>query len=322
MTTTSQQRFAAVPSASQSPPSPKAQGYSVAVVNRLEALVSAPDGTTSIFSATIEIVTPPMAEAYLAKMRPNRKIRDGRVTMWAGLMEAEKWRLTNQGIAFDSDGYLIDGQHRLWGVIRSGKPVAFLVVRGLPTAAQNLIDGGTPRKAGDQFDITFATRDGKQRVAIARVIHLLRTGWAAPTQAIPTEEAFAQIERYRAEIEWALGVFPSRRAVAPAPVVGAWCYAYPTAPEQIAEFADSYVNGAGLDRGDPLLLLREHVISVGATGDSTLRMEMALKAARAIWARMNGESVKRLYASTEGLLGLAANRGDPIAPAWAWHSVR
>jgi hypothetical protein len=299
----------------------EAQGYSVFVGTRLEAIVTAPDGSTSIFSASLEVVTPALAATYLAKMRANRRVADRQVAKYVRAMEANNWRPTNQGIAFDSDGYLIDGQHRCHAVAKSGTPAVFLVVRGLPAAAQNVLDAGRARGAGDQFNITFGTRDGKQRVAVARVIHLLRTGWMSHTEAISNDEAFDLVARYSHELDWALTTLSTRRRVAPAPVMAAWAYAYGAAPA-VASWAESYSEGSGLSKGDPLLMLRELASTPEPTGGSTGRMEMALKALRALWAKVNGEPIRRLYASTEGLLGFAGMRGDDISKAWDWYRVR
>lgn len=74
-------------------------------------------------------VTPKMAKEWLThNAENNREINLGRVKMYAEDMRNGKWKLTHQGIAFNADGQLIDGQHRLRAVIKSGVSVRMLVM--------------------------------------------------------------------------------------------------------------------------------------------------------------------------------------------------
>lgn len=67
-------------------------------------------------------------------------------------MSADNWKLTHQGIAFDVNDDLIDGQHRLEGVRQSGKTIRMVVSTGWPVDNNNgavklidVIDGQKPR---------------------------------------------------------------------------------------------------------------------------------------------------------------------------------
>ena len=46
-------------------------------------------------------------------------------------MQDGKWRLNGKTICFDSTGRLLNGQHRLSAVVRSGVTLTTVVVRGL-----------------------------------------------------------------------------------------------------------------------------------------------------------------------------------------------
>lgn len=78
---------------------------------------------------TMMTVTPKTAKEWLThNAENNRHINGKRVKMYAEDMKNNKWKLTHQGVAFDADGQLIDGQHRLEAVIKSGVPVRMLVM--------------------------------------------------------------------------------------------------------------------------------------------------------------------------------------------------
>lgn len=94
-------------------------------------------------------VTPETAERWLSGNTVNRKLRERRVQQYARDMVAGRWHSSNDAIAFDPDGHLINGQHRLNAVARSGVTVVFLVVRNMPSESMTTMDSGAGRSAGD-----------------------------------------------------------------------------------------------------------------------------------------------------------------------------
>jgi len=61
-------------------------------------------------------VSPDMALKWLEGNTHNRPINQAHVNRLAKEITAGRWQLTHQGIAFDTKGILIDGQHRLWAI--------------------------------------------------------------------------------------------------------------------------------------------------------------------------------------------------------------
>lgn len=78
-----------------------------------------------------------------------RSLRQSHVNWLASQMSAGKWRLNGEPIIIGSDGYPLDGQHRLWAVVESGVTVTFLVVRGVDPATFATIDTGVARTCSD-----------------------------------------------------------------------------------------------------------------------------------------------------------------------------
>ena len=77
-------------------------------------------------------ITPEMAKEMLEKnMANNRKINHDTVRRYARIMKAGGWNLTHQGIGFDEQGELIDGQHRLMAIVMANVPVKMLVTYGV-----------------------------------------------------------------------------------------------------------------------------------------------------------------------------------------------
>ena len=72
-------------------------------------------------------ITPKIAREMLTKNVCNRSFRHTWVSVLAQDMLNGNWELTPSPIIFDEDGTLIDGQHRLMAVEKSGVTCSFVV---------------------------------------------------------------------------------------------------------------------------------------------------------------------------------------------------
>lgn len=123
----------------------------------------------------IETITPEIAAAYLLKNKSNRNISQLHVDALCRAMVGDEFYLTHQGIAFDEDGNLIDGQHRLCAVVKSGKPVKINVTYGVAADSKISIDTQMrTRSYADALTIEGDSLGTKQIVAACRVWMLLK----------------------------------------------------------------------------------------------------------------------------------------------------
>jgi len=109
-------------------------------------------------TARVEKIDPKTARRYLATMVPNRKVKEDTVAQYANDMINAKWLVSPQGIAFDEEGRLFEGQHRMLAVIRADMPVELLVLRGFPVkqASQktmDVVDSGVGRSLADRLKL-------------------------------------------------------------------------------------------------------------------------------------------------------------------------
>ena len=77
----------------------------------------------SVYTMTVETISPDRAEEYLAANRGNGQ-----------------WMFNAQPICFSRSGRLLNGQHRLSAVLEAGQPIEVLVMRGLPELAFQTYD--------------------------------------------------------------------------------------------------------------------------------------------------------------------------------------
>ncbi len=100
---------------------------------------------------TVTPVDPDTARRWLGYNVKNRKITSSTWTRYARDMAAGNWQFTGEPIKFDTNGNLIDGQHRLLAIIDSGTTVLLPVVRGLQSRSQDVMDTGRKRSAADML---------------------------------------------------------------------------------------------------------------------------------------------------------------------------
>jgi len=101
-------------------------------------------------------VTPEQAKEWIENANaknPRKAINWGNVTRFAEIMEAGKFTTTHQGIAFDRFGNLVDGQHRLLAVIKSGVAIYLMVTTGVSMHCVPDMDQGSKRNTATILDI-------------------------------------------------------------------------------------------------------------------------------------------------------------------------
>lgn len=99
----------------------------------------------------VETITPVLAEEYLRRNTKNRQLRSNIVSYYASQMKNGQWMLNGEGIIFNEENVLVDGQHRLAAVVESGVNVDMLVVRNADKDSFTTIDSGVSRKIRDTF---------------------------------------------------------------------------------------------------------------------------------------------------------------------------
>lgn len=103
--------------------------------------------------ATVERITPEMATEILLGNTHNRDYSKALCMRYLREMCDGRWQLNGEPIIIADSGKLLDGQHRLNALEQYGKPLDFLVVRGVQEEAFSTIDTGSARKGKDVLSI-------------------------------------------------------------------------------------------------------------------------------------------------------------------------
>lgn len=102
-------------------------------------------------SICFELLTPDEAKELLDRTTfENRRVRKSSELRYAKMMHDGDWMDFTSMIVIDSSGSVIDGQHRLLAQIDSGETIGYVVMRGVPTSAYQVIDSGIRRRTSDR----------------------------------------------------------------------------------------------------------------------------------------------------------------------------
>lgn len=213
-------------------------------------------------------ITPQLAADFLELNTRNRVLNQQAVADMARQMRAGLWRSTHQGIALDTNGDLIDGQHRLSAIVASGVTVPMLVTTGLEACAFDSIDTGRKRTAADTVGLTLG--DAKHRNNIAATLaveHLVNTGQRLRNVEVPA--LLEQNPDVRQAVEIGLDTYTAFRGHCP-PRALTWfaMRARRAALHTANMFLDSLKTGADLPQTSPILQLRNRLL-FGSSGPSS-----------------------------------------------------
>lgn len=125
-----------------------------------------------MMTTTVETISPEIANEYLKlNKHTNRPLNKRHVDTLVREMQRGNFLHTHQGIAFDEDGDLFDGQHRLTAIVRSGVPVTMNVTRGVDNKCMLVSDRGVSRSMRDVMVISGgADKKSRSPMCSAKVL--------------------------------------------------------------------------------------------------------------------------------------------------------
>jgi hypothetical protein len=218
----------------------------------------------------LETVTPADAKRMLSDTEKNgaqnRALSKRRVSLIAEAIKKGDYKTTHQGIALDKKGSVVDGQHRLHGIVESDTAVRMLVTRGLEDDAMQVIDRGRSRTLGDVVSIGGMSY-GNRRVAIARsIIQFIRDEGEGKSENMDVldSDVLDVMAKFSDGIEWVLRL-PKTQRYASAAMQAVFVIAYLCFPTSIEELGQKFFTGSDLEKDSPMLTLRNHLSRAGQT---------------------------------------------------------
>jgi hypothetical protein len=217
----------------------------------------------------IQLVTPKMAQEWLEGNVDNRNLREARVLQHSQVLQRDEWELTGDCLVFDEDGTLLNGQHRLSAVVVTGIPARFVVLRGVPSKAQEVFDSGLARTLGDQLQrrgVPYYTYVSSALFWLHRLAYSEATGIAHYAEPGMRPSFRQLLKLYDDNKELSEEAAKIGRHVNNLKVrAGATLAIYhrlrqvddPNIDEEVDLFFEKWVTGAELRASDPIFRLRE-----------------------------------------------------------------
>lgn len=251
-------------------------------------------------------VSPQLATEWLTHNTNNRPLSKNAVQQLADRIQRGEWQLTHQGIAFDEDDVLIDGQHRLAAIVKAGIAVPLTITHGVPRTAFTVMDTGRKRTGRDA--LTLAGEANATHLAAAlRGLHLYlhapNSAWSGGGSVTSNDQLLTMLSEHpdiRNALPHGLALNRASRVTVTAATIGWYVTAQARPDIDQSSWEEGVVTGARLTPGDPRLTLRNTMLNLAANrthrrrDDSRGHLLYYLKAWNA-W--VEGRSIKLLRRS-------------------------
>lgn len=211
-------------------------------------------------------ITPEMATDWLNKFAygGQRPLSDATVVKYAKDMKNGEWTVDGQAIAFGSNNKILNGQHRLWACIEAGVAFTTTVVRGVNPEAFKNYDSQKPRSAADVIAST-GTLKYRRPIATASTLCLryCGSGKRLNTASLTNREISNYFDDHPDIETWV--ELASRGVMRPyaAPLAAVLYLASHKYRARGLEFVERMVDGVGLEKGSPVLALRNRLMGAG-----------------------------------------------------------
>jgi len=255
-------------------------------------------GESDVMKTTVESINSRKAEAYLATACRNRRIKHGRVSQYRDQMLRGLWRLTHQGIAFNVDGQLFDGQNRLHAVLGTDLIIPMSVTRNVPSSAMLVADRGCTRTDADAMEIEGLMSSTIAIATAHRMMNGTRTDGNSGRMCLSDLRDF--LEDHEEALEFATsGSGPRGAMKAAVRAVIARAYDCDENLPRLQEFKDAMITGriSNPDEDGAAITLRNFLQRVG----KVTVMEMHRKAEASLRAFLDRRDLKKVYESPEEL---------------------
>lgn len=279
----------------------------------------------------IVTIQPEQAKRLLECQPTQRPVDDRHVALLRAEIEAGRFTLTHQGIAFDETGLLFDGQHRLWACFLSGHAISAWVFFNEPRSNFDVVDTRSKARSNGQLAVVkgqfsnLAHADAAS--AAGRFLHTYDLG-LNPT--LP----YTHITFMSREMDAVLAAHPglpamvqqfrdrqaARRLRLPsAPCIALFTMFAEASPAKAAIFLHQVLTGENLKNGDPALTLRNSAASSAPTQRGRA-VDVTYRIARAWNHFYAGRTVLKLYGSDAANGTKASKGGRDVFPEVAGYT--
>lgn len=218
-------------------------------------------------TAQFETITPEMATALLDKNYHNRHLNKRNLDKVIMEINRGNFKITGESVKLSESDILLDGQHRLWGIVKTGKPQTILVIRNLDEDVFKYLDTGKTRNAADVLAIEGIANPGRMSSIARFIINFSRGHYFAVANSNIVDKAYmitnADTSKFvndnlEALVESSKYGFNKYNKLLTGSTLSALHFLFSKISEDSADdFCHKLGEGTNLDSTSPIFVLRE-----------------------------------------------------------------
>lgn len=164
---------------------------------------------TPVMQTMVRRITPDLAVRWLERNTRNRPLDQKHVDFLVSEIKGGRWKLTHIGIAFDVNGVLQDGQHRLWAVVLSGCSVEMNVTINTDENSIEYIGGEKKRMAHERMNLSGRYPGGVNRNHLATLRTMLQSFQSPRTR--PFSHEMDLMAQHKSAVDFAVEYLATNR---------------------------------------------------------------------------------------------------------------
>lgn len=264
--------------------------------------------TSNTIKTDVITVTPNTARKLLEQNTGNRKVSQANLNKVKAAISRGDWALNGEAIKIAKTGRILDGQHRLHACIELDTPIETLIVYGLDDDTQDTMDTGKARTVADVLAISGYKNAVPLAAATIAIIRAEKWGIRAAVAAgsssytITAKQALERLTEEPSLAELPTIVSPVKKIGIPGKTAGLIYYICSGISQEDADdFFSKLASGEGLDRGNPILALRNQVINIKQETRGQVNQQIVAALMIKAWNKYRtGEETKLLRFSPGG----------------------
>ncbi len=265
-------------------------------------------------TAVVEKISSSTAAEMLEGNTSNRNVSDYKVDEYAMAMKKGNFPFTGEPIQITKKGRLLNGQHRLLAIIKSGVTIELLVVRGVEEDTFKYMDTGKPRSASDVLSIEgieypsriasiakFAIKFKQGHLGIAANQNT-GNGSNKLTNSEVSEFVNKNHQLLKVSMEYGYSSENNKVRILPGSLLGGLYFVFSKIDDDKAsEFCTKLVNGINLGQNSPIRLLRQRLLQANKSKSKLAPYEKLALIIKAWNALRDGKPVSQIkwYTATE-----------------------
>ena len=249
----------------------------------------------------IVTITADKAQELLKKNHSNRGVSASNLNAIKNSLLRGEWALNGEAIKIAEDGTILDGQHRLMACAETGIAFKTIIVWNVPKETQHTMDTGKSRTHADVLTLAGYKNALQLASATLAVIRSEQYGLRAAIQTgsaypITREQVLVRVEQEPGMIELANYGKKFSRIGLSGKIASLMFYTLSSINSDDAwHFFEKLRTGDSLERGNPILTLRNQLLTVKENKRSAMNMVYVAAIIIKAWNKFRaGEELKQL----------------------------